>query len=145
MREEEVKAFIDAGKSYWRMLSFSALAITLLLLIEQLVWGASWKISIVQVAILLAQSFLIWLLNTGKINFWWYFVVLMFSGVWAFVIGGSQMGDFLKGDPMAGTYALISLGLALFGLAIYAAYSPNVDAFLKLQRKIEESKSEIPS
>lgn len=125
------EAIVAEGKASWRLLSLAAIGLCAGLLIEQIIAGQSWKISLVQGLILVLQAILAKFVGKGKIKIWWYFITLMFAGIWAFVIGGSQMGDFTKNESMAMTYLLVSVGLAIFALAIYSVYSPAIEMYLK--------------
>jgi hypothetical protein len=121
----------NEGRATWNMLSLAHFAIGACLVVEELVRAQSFWVLGIQFVLFLGQILMNRMVIKSKMSIWLYFGLLMFSGLWAFVIAGSQLGDFAKQGGGLWSYLLAFAGLAIMGMAVYLVYQPSVEAFLK--------------
>ncbi|MEM7038076.1 MAG: hypothetical protein AAF570_13920 [Bacteroidota bacterium] len=129
---------ISTGKQYMTWLVAGVGGLTAIVTIYEII---NWQSSTLLIIQLIAATFLMCSLLLVMRGFplrWAAFGLLMLSGLIAFYLGGSRMGNFELGEVTLSSYLSVGAGLAYLFSAIYYSYSPEIGAYLRTQAAIRK-------
>ena len=137
---DQLQSSIKKGKWEMKLMTSFIIVLSLLLTIAELLSSQSIILFIVQTVFFTLLAFLILGTYFGRPFRWGLFSALIFTSMFSFYLSGSRMALHKMSDVGLSVYLSVGASLSFLFSALYLAYSPEINSYLKWKKAERKKK-----